>query len=144
MPDRLLLNDVFHGPAQWKVFRDAVNACGGPELMKWVAYWDKVVSAQVARRASLPAHYSTRALDRAIDAIRQCIERRKWTFRNRERMNQMLDLVRLRINRRDNAEAWAELIRQELVASGGPPRRLGSSLTPLFMISPLTGCTASA
>ena len=48
VPDRLLLNDAFHGPAQWKALRDAVNACGGPELMKWVAYWDKVVSAQVA------------------------------------------------------------------------------------------------
>ena len=131
VPDRLLLNDAFHGPAQWKAFRDAVNACGGPELVKWVAYWDKVVSAQVARRASIPAHYSTGVLDRAIDAIRQCTERRKWTFRNRERMNQMLDLVRLRINRRDNAEAWAELIRQELVASGGRPQKARQLADPV-------------
>jgi hypothetical protein len=132
VPDHLLLNDAFHGPTQCKAFRDATNACGGPELMKWVAYWDKVVSAQVARRASIPAHYSTGALDRAIDAIRQCTERRKWTFRNRERMSQMLDLVRLRINRRDNADAWAELIRECLAANGGQrprPRQLADPVS---------------
>jgi hypothetical protein len=99
--------------------------------MKWVAYWDKVVGAQVARRASIPAHYSTGALDRVIDVIRQSTERRKWTFRNRERMNQMLDLVRLRINRRDNAEAWGELIRQELVASGGRPKKVRQLADPV-------------
>ena len=46
-------------------------------------------------------------------------------------MNQMLDLVRLRINRRDNAEAWAELIRQELVASVGRPKKARQLADPV-------------
>jgi len=46
-------------------------------------------------------------------------------------MNQMLDLVRLHINHRDNAEACAELIRQEFVASGGLPKNVRRLAVPV-------------
>ena len=118
-PDRKLLNHAFRSPAEWKAFADAVVASNGPTLVGWVTWWNKKLTAQVARRASIPPHYSTGALDRAIDIIRQVTERRKWTFRNKERMNQLLDLVRLRINQQDDAEAWAMLIREYVEGHGG-------------------------
>lgn len=122
-PPRALLNDAFHGPKEWQAFRTATQQSGGQALKKWVAYWDQIITSQTGLRRILPAHYSTGPLDRALDTIRQATESRKWTFRNRERMNQLLDLIRLRINRRDNPEAWAELIRQHLEANNGKPVR---------------------
>ena len=38
-------------------------------------------------------------------------------------MNQLLGLMRLRINRLDNQEAWAEIIRVHLNENGGAPVR---------------------
>jgi hypothetical protein len=114
-----LLDEAFHGLAEWVAFKNEAQQNGCAATVQWAAYWDRVLTTQVARRSTLPAHYSTGPLDRAIATIRQVTEKRKWSFRNRERMNQMLDLVRLRINRRDNVEQWAELIRQELEANNG-------------------------
>jgi len=47
------------------------------------------------------------------------LERRKWTFRNRDRMNLLLELVRLRLNRHDDPIKWAALIRAHIEANGG-------------------------
>lgn len=122
-PPRALLNDAFHGPKEWQAFRKAAQQSGCTSLIKWVTYWDQIITTQTGLRRILPAHYSTGPLDRAIDTIRQATESRKWTFRNRERMNQLLDLIRLHINRRDTPEGWAELIRQHLETNGGKPLR---------------------
>jgi hypothetical protein len=58
----------------------------------------------------MPPHYSTGALDPHIAAVRQQLERRRWTFRNLPRMNALLGLVRLHINRRDVVANWAKLL----------------------------------
>ena len=117
------LNEAFQTSAKWKRYRDGVIRAGLPTSAKWVSHWDKKLSAQTARRSSIPAHYSTGPLDRAIATLRQWTESRKWTFRNAERMNQLLGLMRLRINRLDNQEAWAEIIRVHLNENGGAPVR---------------------
>jgi hypothetical protein len=117
------LNEAFKSPAKWKRFRNGVLRAELVNGSKWVNHWDQTVLAQSARRSHIPAHYSTGPLDRSIDIIRQWTESRKWTFRNAERMNQLLGLMRLRINRRDDVEAWAELIRQHLEVNGGRPER---------------------
>jgi hypothetical protein len=130
-PPRALLNDAFKGPKQWQVFRAEVKKAGCPSLLKWVTYWDATITSQTGLRAILPAHYSTGPLDRALDTIRQAVESRKWTFRNRERMNQLLDLIRLRINRRDNPEEWSEVIRLHLEASNGKPSKARQLADPV-------------
>ena len=130
-PPRALLNDAFHGPKEWQAFRKATQQSGCPSLSKWVAYWDQIITTQTGLRRILPAHYSTGPLDRALGTIRQATESRKWTFRNRERMNQLLDLIRLRINRRDNPEAWAELMRQHLETNSGKPLRARQLADPV-------------
>jgi hypothetical protein len=54
------------------------------------------------------------------------LERRRWTFRNLARMNHLLELVRLHLNRHGNLAGWARVIEGELEQTGRP-----ASETPL-------------
>ena len=132
VPTDKQLDAAFQSPGGWRAFRSEARRGGGPTLTKWVKDNDAQVSAQTKRRASIPAHYSTGALDRAIAQLRKATQSRAWTFRNRERMNLLLGLMRLRVTRQDSPDAWAELIRQHLEARGGQParpRRLADPIT---------------
>ncbi len=79
------------------------------------------MKTQTGRRASLPAYYATGAIEPKLATVRQMLERRRWTFRNRRRMNTLLELVRQRLNRTDDVTRWASLIRTDLEAGGGKP-----------------------
>jgi hypothetical protein len=123
---RTLLAAAGQSPEGWAAFRHAVLA--EPALTAtgaWVRHWDEQMSEQTARRASMPPHYSTGALDPHIAAVRQQLERRRWTFRNLPRMNALLGLVRLHINRRDLVANWAKLLVRAVPTSGrrGRPRQ---------------------
>jgi hypothetical protein len=78
---------------------------------------------QTARRASLPPVYANGAVEAPITRVRQVLERRRWTFRNRERMNLLLEVVRLADLRADNASVYAADIRAHLLAYAGHPPR---------------------
>jgi hypothetical protein len=108
---RTLLAAAGRSPEGWAAFRNAVLS--EPTLTAtgaWVRHWDADITEQTARRASMPPHYSTGALDPHIAAVRQQPERRRWTFRNLPRMNALLGLVRLHVNRRDVVANWAKLL----------------------------------
>lgn len=112
---RTLLAAAGQSPEGWAAFRQAV--LGAPELVKtrkWVRHWDRQLTAQTGRRAQRAPHYSTGALDPHITAVRQLLERRAWTFRNLPRMNALLGLVRLHVNRRDVPAYWAKLLAEHL------------------------------
>lgn len=117
-----MLGAAFTDLAGWNAFATAVNATpNAPTAKRWVAHWDKRMRAQTARRASLPAHYSTGALEPRIQDIRQMLERRSWTFRNRARMNLLLELIRIHLNRQDDPRVYATRIRDHLAANDGQP-----------------------
>jgi hypothetical protein len=68
---RSLLAAAGQSPKGWSAFRDAVLA--EPTLAMtgaWVRHWDQQMTAQTARRASMPPHYSTGALNPQIAAVR--------------------------------------------------------------------------
>src|SRR5665811_1631107 len=93
---------------------------------------------QTARRESLPEHYSNGALEPKLRDVRSMLERRKWAFRNRARLNLLLELVRLRLNRHDDRARWATLIRAHIDEHGGQsahPRRMADPVT----LDPATG-----
>lgn len=118
------LRDAFKSLEGWETFADAVNADPSATHGKgWVKHWNSRMRIQTARRASLPPRYSTGALEAPIRDLRQMLERRRWTFRNRERMNLLLDLARLRLNRQDDSRTYAALFRQHLDDNGGKPAR---------------------
>lgn len=118
-----LLNEAFKGPEQWASFEAAVADSGLPNINRWVDHWAKRLRVQVARRASIPPHYANGAIERPLAEVRRMLERRKWCFRNRARMDLLLDLVRLRLRGLDRETVYAVRIRDHLVATGGRPTR---------------------
>ena len=123
------LKDAFKSPAGWEGFAAAVNADpSATNGQRWVKHWDRRMRVQTQRRSTLPPHYSTGALEPRIRDVRQMLERRRWTFRNRDRMNQLLGLARLRLNRQDDPRAYAAILRQHLDDNGGKPARSRRSL----------------
>lgn len=114
---RTLLAGAGQSPDGWARFREAVMSTPGlVKTQSWVRHWDRQMAEQTARRSTMPAHYSTGALDPQIAVVRQLLERRRWTFRNRARMNALLELIRLHINRRDIPADWAALIARQVAA----------------------------
>ena len=113
--DRDLLHQSLHSLAKRDAFATAVRAeSGWVSADKWVKHWDKRMRLQTARRASLPPVYANGAVEAPIKRVRQVLERRRWTFRNRERMNLLLELVRLAVLRADNASVYVADIRTHM------------------------------
>ena len=117
-----LLNGAFRTPQGWADFKAAAT---GVQLHAWIAAQDPQVTAQVAQRAALPQRHSTGALDEVLAKVREFMEPRAFCYRNAERTNRMLELVRLRLNRADDPTAYAASIRGHLDANGGRLARQG-------------------
>lgn len=116
-----LLAEAFTSPQAWAAFYVEATSGHYPTAARWARHWNKRMKTQTGRRASLPAHYATGAIEPKLATVRQMLERRRWTFRNRRRMNTLLELVRQRLNRTDDVARWASLIRADLEAGGGKP-----------------------
>lgn len=118
-----LLKDALKSPAGWAAFRDAVLAdTRARNTKRWVKAWDETLTVQTERRASLPPHYANGAIEEPLSRIRAAIDHRKFSLRNRARMNLLLELMRLSANRQDNWRVYAEDIRDWL-ASADPTRK---------------------
>lgn len=101
-PEMELLNNAFHGAGDWDRFRRAVK---GIEVEAWIEAHDTQVRQQAKRRRFLPDHHSTGALDEVLAKVREFMAPRAFCYRNAERTNRMLELVRLRLNRADDPDA---------------------------------------
>lgn len=126
-PAMALLNDAFRSPAGWSAFKKGVKGIG---IDRWIHSYDQAVKDQTKRRAKLPDHHSTGALDEVLAKVREFMEPRAFCYRNAERTNRMLELVRLRLNRADDPLAYAAAIRAHLDANGGRVARQGSIRDP--------------
>jgi hypothetical protein len=111
-----LLNDAFRSPEGWQAFTDAAT---GIEVRAWIDAYDEQITEQVRRRDELPDRHTTGALDEVLAKIREAMEHRAFCYRNAERTNRMLGLVRLRLNRADDPAVYARAIRDHLDANGG-------------------------
>ena len=90
---------------------------------KWVHHWKLRLRTQTARRAELPPVYGNGAIEAPMNRVRSVLESRRWTFRNRARMNLLLELVRLADLRADDPSVYATDIRHYFTEqSGRPPR----------------------
>lgn len=98
----------------------AATAAGG-KVESWARHWDQRMRVQISRRASLPARYGNGAIEPHMLDVHESFDQRSWTFRNLERMNLLLELVRLARNHLDDERTYARLIRQHLLANGGRP-----------------------
>jgi hypothetical protein len=119
-PGMALLNDAFRSPKGWRAYKSYSRDFA--DLDRWVTSMDLIVSEQVRRRIQLPQHHSSGAIDPALAKIRSFMKSRAFCYRNAERTNRMLELVRLRLNLADNSDQYTLAIRRHLDDNGG---RLG-------------------
>jgi hypothetical protein len=111
-----LLKGAFRTLEGWQAFKDM--ATRHVNLDEWVRRHDAHISNQIVHRATLPQHHGSGAVDAAILEIRQFMEPRSFSYRNADRTNRMLELVRLRINQSDDVDDYAASIRTFLDSGG--------------------------
>lgn len=114
------LNVAFHSPQEWEALRDLVRVTGSPALQKWMKDKNKMMADQLARRGEVGV-YGNGAIEAPIQTVREGIERRSWCFRNLARMNLLLEMMRLRLNKVDSVDAYAHLIRDDVASAKRTP-----------------------
>jgi hypothetical protein len=122
------LNTLLHAslqtPEGWEAYATAVEEHPAAEnATKWVHHWDARMRVQTERRDSLPPVRSNGAIEDPLSRVRRVIEPRQWTYRNRARMNLLLELMRLAQLRVDNVTSYAADIRAYLKEHNGRPPR---------------------
>ena len=113
-----LLTTAFKTEAGWDAFTRAVQAAGLATTSRWVAVRDTDVRTQVVLREDV-GKYSTGGVETPLNAVKDELARRSWTFRNLDRMNLLLGLLQLRLTRADNPNDWVQTLTATLEASGG-------------------------
>ena len=104
------LNAAFQNVTSWRRFARSVQG-KGVGIEDWVDRHADQVIAQARRRRWLPQHHSTGAIEETLAALREFMAPRAFCYRNAERTNRMLELVRARLNRADDPELYAAAIR---------------------------------
>jgi hypothetical protein len=86
------LNHAFHSPEELEALRDKVRELGSPALQGWMKGKSQMMATRLARRHEIDV-YSNGAIEAPIRTDRQRIERRAWCFRNRARMDLLLEMM---------------------------------------------------
>ncbi|WP_449372817.1 hypothetical protein [Arthrobacter psychrolactophilus] len=107
----------------WNTFETAVRNTGPLAMQTWVRIHGDQIRRQTERRATIPPVYANGALENSLNRVRTIIGDRAFSFRNRARLNLLLELVRLGLLRADNASDYATSIRAHLIAHQGHPKR---------------------
>jgi hypothetical protein len=95
-----------------------------PAAVKWLATNDLLVRSQLLRRAEgRPGPESTGPLEAHIKWLRHRLAYRAQSLRNAPRTNQLLRLMVAGRNGQADERAWAERIRQHLIANDGQAPR---------------------
>jgi hypothetical protein len=115
----------FTGLSFWDPFVADAHAAGIPALDKWLHKNAPIIKGQFQRRGwrrdpnSTPL--TTSALEALCRPIRDAIHPRRYSFKNRERLNRLLMLMALHQNGLDDELAYTDAICQWLIAAGGTP-----------------------
>jgi len=114
------------GPFFWRAFVTAARAVENESVDRWIAVNGPTIESQLARRgpasrrpADMPL--TTSALEQITRPIVTALYPRRYALKNRERLNRMLMLLQMHINRDDDVHANAKTIRVWLEAHGGRP-----------------------
>jgi hypothetical protein len=119
-PIHQALRGAFHSLKERDVLRDVVRIEGSPELKKWMRKKNQMITSQLTRRSEVSI-YANGAIEAPIRVIREGLGRRSWCFRNRARMDLLLEMMRLRLNKVDAVDAYARAIREQLLTANGSP-----------------------
>jgi hypothetical protein len=100
-------------PEGWEEFHRLAVAAGGPAAA-WAKHWNTRMRVQTQRRATIPEHYANGAVEAPLEEVKRILGKRRWTFRNADRMNLLLELVRIRYNRAATEADFAAELRKKL------------------------------
>jgi hypothetical protein len=114
------------GPSFWRAFVGAVKVAENESLDRWIAVNDPILERQFARRgrssdrpADMPL--TTAALEQLARPITAALYPRRYTLKNRERLNRLLMLMQLHVNGQDDVQSYTRTIRSWLEANSGRP-----------------------
>ena len=114
---------AFDDQTGWTAFKELVATLDRPVLDRWVKGREQLLSTEFAA-TDLPDHWGNGSVEQVLNLVRGRLARRAFCFRNAERTNRMLELVRIHLNREDDAGRYATAIRQHLTTNGRPSHQL--------------------
>ncbi|MHA7271471.1 hypothetical protein [Arthrobacter sp. HLT1-20] len=120
---RTLFHDALTSKEPWDLFETAVEKSGILAIKIWVMIHGEQIQRQTLRRGAIPPVYANGALENSLNLVRPMIVDRAFSFRNRARLNLLLELVRLGQLRADNTADYATAIRTHLIQNDGHPHR---------------------
>lgn len=107
-----ILEDAQHSELDWAAAEGAAAARGATELLKWLVGNRDLLRGQLAKRQAFPlAKRSAGACETVIREIRQVIEGREHRFRNADRLDLLLALIRNEIDNRASVAGYVRVIR---------------------------------
>lgn len=114
---------AFDWPTKWEDFLTLARPARIRQLDAWLKNWEPRVSFQIANQRGRKV--TVGALEQALTVVRNNLKDRRGCFKNRERLNRLLMLMQLDLNRQSNEQRYAKIIRDQLLAAGGysAPRR---------------------
>lgn len=123
------LNDAFRNPDGWAKFVTGIGQ-KQPATQAWIAMVGQRVAAQVAARATLPAHYTTAGAEAAAADLKSMLEKRSFSLRNKDRTNRLLRLVRLHLAGLDDGARYHHALRAAAEQTGGHGPRQAQNRDP--------------
>ena len=108
---RVALLDAFSSPGAWAEFLRLARAAQLPRLDRWLARLGPRETRQIAA-ASEPR--STGGLEQRLRLVKRMLFDRRTCFRNRERLERLLLLMRNELNGHASEASYARLIRNHL------------------------------
>lgn len=123
---RAYAESALAGPSSWQRFVRAARAAENESLDRWIAVNQETIESQFAHRALSPRRapdmpLTTAALDQITRPIVAALYPRRYALKNRQRLNRLLMLLQLHINRDDDVQAYTRAIRIHLETNGGRP-----------------------
>lgn len=114
---------AFYSEGHWEDFRALAQAARLKKLDRWLKSWSPRITFQIAHQHGRKV--ATGPLEQMLTVVRHNLEDRRGTFKNRERLNRLLMLIQLDLNKQANEQRYAKIIREQLLANGGYslPRR---------------------
>lgn len=110
---------AFDGPRAWRTFVRSPRPRRLRGLERWLrSYGERVVWQLAHARGRVT---DTGELAATLASLHEHLSGRRGTLRNRERTNRLLMLAQLELNGRADAERYAQILQEELLASGGRP-----------------------
>ena len=97
-----------------------------PELLNsnnWLDLNVIKLRVQTFTRKNIPPVYSNSAVEQPLRDFRSALESRVYSFRNRARLNNLLELMRLPYQKVDRVAGYSTDIRRYLEAHNGRPKR---------------------